>query len=151
MLLCFAEILSDPTVTSRLSDTKVNHRSSGLPISVIIDRSGYLEKLLMFRLYATCRQQERWKPWKISTRCSSMSLTELSMGEWWRKQSVTHRSVFFHPLNSNNATTFVSLHPRRLAHVEKAAEALAIDTLLISDKLFRYVLRWDWDIPDRYC
>uniref|UniRef100_A0A8C4ECG2 Protein pelota homolog n=1 Tax=Dicentrarchus labrax TaxID=13489 RepID=A0A8C4ECG2_DICLA len=28
-----------------------------------------------------------------------------------------------------------------LAHVEKAAEALAIDTLLISDKLFRYILR----------
>ncbi len=34
-------------------------------------------------LCLTFRQQERWKPWKISIRCSSMSPTELSMGGWW--------------------------------------------------------------------
>lgn len=32
------------------------------------------------------------------------------------------------------------LHFLRLAHVEKAADALAVDTLLISDKLFRYIV-----------
>ena len=40
--------------------------------------------------------------------------------------------------------TFLFTWCCRLAHVEKASEALAIDILLISDKLFRYVVLWHY-------
>lgn len=56
------------------------------------------------------------------------------MGKGRRLQLVKLTDLVFSHLTTNNLCTFLF---HRVAHVEKAADALAVDTLLISDKLFR--------------
>lgn len=57
------------------------------------------------------------------------------MGESpWLQLATLTGLVFSHPITSSLCT--IVFH--RVAHVEKAADALAIDTLLISDNLFRW-------------
>lgn len=63
-----------------------------------------------------------------------MNLTEPSMGRGRRLQLVKLADLVFSHLTTNNLCTFLF---HRVAHVERAADALAVDTLLISDKLFR--------------
>lgn len=64
-----------------------------------------------------------------------MSLTERSMGEL-SQVKLGQLGIVLALLITSNLYTFVF---HRVAHVEKAADALAIDTLLISDKLFRWL------------
>lgn len=132
-----AEILSDPAVTSRLSDTKV----SASACVILILQSNTLERF-SDAVYSPARQQARWKRWKTSTRCSSTSRTEPSTGERRRAGPETPPQARASIGRADNRQPLY-LHFLRLAHVEKAADALAVDTLLISDKLFRYFVSCD--------
>lgn len=64
-----------------------------------------------------------------------MNLTGHSMGESRWAQLATLTGLVFSRLLTSSFCTVVF---HRVAHVEKAADALAIDTLLISDNLFRW-------------
>lgn len=64
-----------------------------------------------------------------------MNLTGRSMGESRWLQLATPAGLVFSCLLTSSLCTIVF---HRVAHVEKAADALAIDTLLISDNLFRW-------------
>lgn len=65
-----------------------------------------------------------------------MNLTEPCTGEGRRRAPVSLTDLLSSGLITNNLCPFVF---HRVAHVEKAADALAVDTLLISDKLFRWL------------
>lgn len=57
---------------------------------------------------------------------------------WVRRDGAEQPAVTHKRFTEKSLLVSFLLH--RIAHVEKAADALAIDTLLISDKLFRYIL-----------
>lgn len=125
-----AEILSDPTVTSRLSDTKVSASAC------VSHCSGNIGWCCMFTCQAAGEVKALEDFYKMLQHEPDRAFYGwVAVGGAKRKKLQAR----FRIGRSDNCQPLY-LHFLRLAHVEKAADALAIDTLLISDKLFRYIV-----------